>query len=362
MSIVHQIEANKRIYTVVGDLTKVSRALVVGRVEDELTGEPPQGSVTVRTTKAGVSVKVLRDGMFCLAGQAARVFPQLATTGGELDLVITAAGYRGWSEVIAIPQNANLPVSLLPVQLRRVPVRLQGRVVKDTSGRPPIPGAKVLAVGGPSAFEHAVALRSPLYFAHAKGADVQECQFTPSGSPLQLVSAAPAKSRTLTLSRRTGLAVNDVLRFGAEIGVEYASVESLDALPADLNLPGRVTLRNALHRSYAVNAEVQKVTTSMVGAVLHLAQPADAGDGLALLDAPTNAEALAIESAAAPVAEYHALGALTDEDGYYHLNGIARVGVVELEASALGFAPMPNPVAWTLNYKQPVNIVNFRLS
>ncbi len=60
--------------------------------------------------------------------------------------------------------------------------------------------------------------------------------------------------------------------------------------------------------------------------------------------------------------EYHALGALTDAEGFYRLDGIGRVRTVHLDAGATGFAALSEPVSWTINYGQPVNVVNFRLS
>ena len=72
-------------------------------------------------------------------------------------------------------------------------------------------------------------------------------------------------------------------------------------------------------------------------------------------------DTIEIADAAAVSVEYKTLGAISDADGYYRLDGIHRVRTVYLDASKTGFAKMASPTAWTIDYAQPVNIVDFRL-
>ena len=362
MANIRQIRVGTRDYTVAGDVATIYRALVIGMVRDEITGQAPRTRVSVRAGRQDVSVKVADDGIFGVAGYAEQVFPHLGSDSYSLDLVVGASGYREVARTVTIAPNSSLPVSMPVVLLRRVPIRLQGRVVKDTTARPPIEGAKILTVGGPSPTERTVALRTPLHFAHSSGVQVRNCQFTPSGAPKQLLGNAPMGGRRLLLSDRIGLGSNEILRLGPDRSVEYAVIESLDALPADPGQPGKVTLRNALRRGFPATAEVQRVTATVSGPNFQLMREADAGDGILILDAVPGADAVRVEAAASAIVEYHALGALTDDDGFYRLDGMGRLRAIDLDASATGFGPLPAPVSWTINYEQPVNIINFRLS
>lgn len=359
MAIVQQIQANNRLYGVVRDLSKIYRALVVGTVSDEITGQPLRAPFRLRANRTDVDVNILRDGIFGIGGEVERAFPQLDSTSYTIDLNISATGYRETSLTVFIPAHATFPLTV-PVQLRRMPVRLQGRLVKDVTGRPPIPNGTVTTVGGPAVGEHTIALRTPLRFDHQSAAVVRQCQFAAAGAAKQLAADANAGKRTITLDNRAGLAVNNILRIGPQINVEYVVIESLDPLPVDPNQPGRVTLKGQLNQSFSVNTLVQKVTQTVGGPVRHLTRAADAGDGLVVLDGVPSADAVRIENAASANVEHHALGALTDAEGFYHLGGIGRLHALDLLAEAAAFPPQ-TPVAWTINYEQPVNVVNFRL-
>ncbi|MFQ5813112.1 MAG: hypothetical protein ACE5I2_07980 [Anaerolineae bacterium] len=139
-------------------------------------------------------------------------------------------------------------------------------------------------------------------------------------------------------------------------------IESLAPAPADPTQPGDVTLRGALNRSFPATTEVQKVTLGAIGTTRSLAREADAGDGLLILDGVLDVDTIEIADPTPELVEYHALGALTDAEGFYQLNGIGRVRTVHLDARATGFAALAMPVPWTITYRQSVNIINFRLS
>ena len=83
-------------------------------------------------------------------------------------------------------------------------------------------------------------------------------------------------------------------------------------------------------------------------------------DGALLLNGPLAATTIEIVDPPHPT-EYHALGALTDADGYYSCDGIASVAALDLKASAAGFVTPAAPVSRILNYNLPTNVVDFRL-
>lgn len=362
MADIRKLRAGERDYTVVMDAVRTFSALVAGAVRDEITGAAPPGGVRVRASRGDVAAKVTPGGAFTAAGYAERLFD---TAGGALDfeLRFSAPGYRDEARTYHVPQGAALPVSVPAVLLRRTPVRLRGRVVEDTSARPPVPDALVTFVGGPSPGEKAIALRTPLGLAHAAGIVARRCQFAAAGAARQLLADAPAGSRWLHLSSRAGLSAGTVLRLGADAtAAEYAVVEALDPLPADPNAAGRVRLTAALRRGSREGAVAQEVTPAVSGPDFHLTREADAGDGLVLLDAAPAAEALRFEQPPSPLVEYAAVGALTDAEGFYRLDGVGRVAALDLDVRAAGFSPLAAPVPWTVAYGGADNRVDFRIS
>ncbi|MFQ5813113.1 MAG: hypothetical protein ACE5I2_07985 [Anaerolineae bacterium] len=179
MAVAHQIQVRNRTYTVVDDLTVVYQALITGMVRDEITEAPPRTKFTVQVEREDLYPKTLDGGLFCIAGHSEQAFPDLSSTSYTVDLVITADGYRQATLSVNVPQNASFPINVSAhVQLRPLPIRIQGRVVENTTGRNPISGAKILIVDDPSPpgplTEHVVALRTPLHFEHAGGVAVRQ--------------------------------------------------------------------------------------------------------------------------------------------------------------------------------------------
>jgi hypothetical protein len=357
------IQAQQRNYTVVADVQTFYRALLSGAVRDEITVEPIRAQFSVSAGVEGLDVRILEGGLFGLAGYLERVFPDLSNTDHTVELTISAPGYREATQTVNIPHQSSLPIIAPPVQLRRLPVRVQGRVVEDTAQRLPIADARVIAVSGASASSPLAFLRSPLHFDHATGTSVRECNLAVTGTAKTMTVEAAAGGRVLSLSNRAGLAVDALLRIGTETVAEYALIESLEPLPADLNQPGKVTLRSALRRSFPAQTELRQIAHNIPvgGEVRTLDLEAQAGDGLVILDAFLDVNGVEVLDAVASRVEYHALGAVTDADGFFRLDGTGRVRAVDLDASAAGFQPLAAPVPLTINYEQPVNVVNFRL-
>ncbi|HEX8492173.1 MAG TPA: hypothetical protein VF658_04975 [Pyrinomonadaceae bacterium] len=363
MAAVRYIKAQQRNYTVVADVQTFYRALISGSVRDEITGEPIKAQFGVSVNHEGIDVRTLEGGLFGLAGYLERVFPDLSNTDYGVELSISAPGYREATQIVNLPHNSSLPLIAPPVQLRRLPVRLQGRVVEETSDRLPIPDAKIIAVNGPSASAPVAFLRSPLHFDHASGTSIRECNLAVAGTAKTIMADAAAGSRILSLSNRAGLAVDALLRIGPETSAEYALIESLEPLPADLNQPGKVTLRSALRHSFPAQTVVRQITHTipMGGEVRTLSSEAQAGDGLILLNAFLDVDGVEVLDPVAARVEYHALGARTNGDGFFRLDGVGRLRAVDLDASASGFQPLAAPAPFAINYEQPVNVVNFRL-
>lgn len=368
-----QISVDSRIYTIAKDFQSSYQMLVSGLVRDELTGEAPTGAITISLQPTNVaatdvvmqtlvSIKVVSGGLFCLAGQPERVFPHLSTTDYTLGLQVQVPGYKVETLTVSIDKNSTFPLPTLPpVDLQRLPIRIQGRVVGMTTPPSPLAGARVDFVDEPNPpiplTEHMVVLSTPLYFNHATGTTVRQRQLTSSGTAKQLAASTSRGSQMLMLADRTGLAANDVLLVGSNTAGEYVVI---DNLPADV--PGQVNLYNTLNSSFAAGTAVQKYVRGTIGTSTTVARSVEAGQDVLFLPvkmSSASAELLEIADATAALVEYHALGASTDANGYYRLDGFTRVQTVYMEASAAGFAALDR--SWTIDYGQSVNNVDFRL-
>jgi hypothetical protein len=182
--------------------------------------------------------------------------------------------------------------------------------------------------------DHVLGLRTPLRAAHAVNTPVRERALTPAGSLKQLLAPAAAASQTLVLDQRAGLAVNSVLQIGAGNAVEYGVIAGLNPVPANPNLPGEVYLRFPLLRSFAAASPVTAVTVGAIGASAALNRAPVPGEALLVLNSALVASTIEIADAAADRVEYHAVGALTDAEGFYTLDGIGRVITAQLQAAS----------------------------
>lgn len=367
MSVAYGISAQGLVYTVVDDLTTYYWAVIVGTVEDEIFGGLLPTSFRLEADRPDLRVRTLPNGLFALAGYPEIAFPKLISQSYPVNLVISSPGYRDFPIHVTIPVNATFPVVAPTAKLRRLPVRVQGRVVK-ASDRSSISGAKVTTVnepGVPPPLQQVAALRTPLYFAHAAGVKAQDCQLSPTGSLKQLSVRAAARTTVLSLTNRAGLSPgNPVLRIGGDPltdpQVEFAVVDSLVPPVTNLNLPGDVILRSGLNHSFPTGTSVQMVTPSLLATTRTLQLEADAGDGVLILDGLLNVDTIEIIDPDPLRVEYHAVGALSDADGFYRLDGVGRQVTFFLNAAASGLTDSTLPLG--LNYSRPVNLLDFRLS
>jgi len=140
--------------------------------------------------------------------------------------------------------------------------------------------------------------------------------------------------------------------------VEYAIVDHVGPGPA--NQPGDVFLRTGLNRSYgaAMATIVQFVNAAPTGAPAQLASDADAGDGLLLLNQMPAGTAVVVDGGSPTAKEFHELGAVSNSDGYYSVQGIGRAKEIFLQASK-GITKKNRD--WFVEYDRPINVVDFRL-
>jgi hypothetical protein len=352
----YEVTCGELTYTVVDGDTSTYWAVITGMATDEIYSTLNAPGFAVTVNRADLATRALPNGLYALTGYPQQSFPQLATTGYTVDYVLSAPGFISLPVSVAIPVGATFPVTAAAAALRRLPVRMQGRVVSEVT-RQPIAGASIASVDpSPAPAVHVTALRSPLYFSHAGGASVQAVSIAVTGSAT-LTQNVLGGDQVLNLSTRTGLAPGSVIRLTASAGVllEYAVVDQVG--PGAASAPGEVNLRNALNRSYAASATaVDFVSATASGAVATLSAPADGGDGALLASALLGGT---VEIAAGtPEFELHEVGAISDSDGYYGLDGIGRVQEIVLQASN---GSSNQTVTWFIEFDQPLNQVDFRI-
>lgn len=363
MSTPYSIAAGGNVYTVVDDRTTVYSAVITGRVTDEILGDFVAAGFAVEVSRSDLETKTTETGLYAVTGYANLSFPKLQMMSYTVDLTLGAPGFRDYPLPVTIPQNAIFPVSAPTIALRRLPVRIQGRVMQE-SPRQPISGAQVVAVDNPNPpmppppppVPHTTLLRTPLYFAHAVNAQVQQVTLTIVGGA-QLSQPVAAGAQVLNLTTTAGLAGGAFVQLATPslVTVEYGVVDHLGPQP------GQVFLRNPLKRSYAAGAatNVQFVTATPAGAAASLMLDADAGDGILVADQLLNVSTVVVDVASPAAVEYHEIGAITNSEGYYTLDGIGRVQQLFLQAQPQ--TPGTPVIPWFIEFEQPVNVVDFRL-
>jgi hypothetical protein len=362
LSTPHQVPANGMLYTVVDDCVTVFSAMIVGSVSDEILGRFDSSSLQVKFARNDLRATVSRQGMYAISALPPRSFPKLDTQSYTVDYTLHADGFRDVSLTVNIPASPTLPVPAPATAMRRLPVRLQGRVVQDANGLP-VAGALIVCVDNPNPpsppppppLPHTLLMRSPVYSAHAMNAPVQQVNLSTAGTA-HLTQPAAAGSRTILLDTTAGLSGSAFVQLAntASTIVEYATVSAIGPQP------GLVTLDNPLNRSYAPGAAttVRFVTASPAGSTAHLLLDAGAGDGVLIADTLLQVNTVAIDLGGGAV-EYHELGALTGSDGYFAADGIGCAAQIFLRPNP-GTPGLPI-VPWFIEYDQAVNVVNFRI-
>jgi hypothetical protein len=194
-------------------------------------------------------------------------------------------------------------------------------------------------------------LRSPLYAAHPINAPVQAVTLAQVGTA-QLTQPAVGGATALMLNNTAGLSGSTFLEIRTPDNVLVEFALALSVGPA----PGAVTLAAPLKRSYATGVAtiINFVNATPTGSVAHLLTDANDGDGILVADALLSATRVVVDDGT-PAVEYHELGAVTDSNGYYGVNGIGRVQELFLQANGA------TPVSWVIEFDQAVNVVDFRI-
>jgi hypothetical protein len=346
MGVRYQIDAGDVVYTVTDDFASSYVAIFTSALVDETTGNPIATVPVLTADLAGVTMRLADGALIAGAAYVERVFPDLATNAYTIHVAIIAPGYRDATLTVNVPIAATFPIVVAPLAMRRVPTRLQGRVVK-ASDRSVIAGATVVAKNN-----KILLLRTPVRSAHGTGVTVNSLAFTNSGPARKVAADVRPGGDRVILDNNGGLAANDLLQIGS---LPSAEIYEIKVVGPD---PGLVVLTSPLAASAPLNTAAQKVTASGASGTTTLARSSDAGDGVLLINAALTDKAVQIVDGA--LTEYHWLNALSDASGYYRANGIGGVKTLELLCSAAGFTTADQP--WSPEYSDPVNVIDFRLT
>lgn len=343
----YQITANQRRYTLVDDLTDIFQVIVTGRVTSA-EWNTPIPAFRVEVDRPDVYVKTFPTGYFALAGRIPVLFPELAAQAYALQISVSAPGHEDASATVTIPIASTFPLAEQPFALSFTPIRLQGRVTLAATGAPLVNAVVTVDEANLST------LRAPTRFDHALNTPVNSGTLNAGGAIRTVIEAALPNAPLLRLSDTTGLGGGSILRVGDDTAYTYLVI---DGVPQ----AGVVTLRGTPRRSVNAGEAARLVTFLPDGGSQQLTADMPAGTGLLPLDGTLGGDALQIADGDPLRAEYFSVGALTDTQGYYHLNGVGRRPSVHLHATD---APALNDAErdWLIDPRQPINTVNFSLT
>jgi hypothetical protein len=326
-----------RRYEVAFDRTIRSLAFVTGIVTDDATGQPVSPPFSVLVDEPLLR-PLAKDAGYVLSGDIDVALTD-ATVAHPLSLSLRCAGYRHAFRTVVVPINPVFPMRV-PIALRRLPVRLVGRVTELATGAA-IGGARI-SLTGPALPppQRAVLLTQPLAVGLSPAATLQGRAISPVASPVPIKSAeaaAPSGSVEFVVNDRQGLLAGQLMRLGAANSQHWAEIGLVSALPANPALPGTIRLTAPLARSLARGDQIAPFNLgATVGPTCGLMGDAFAGESVILLDDLPAGDVVEINDPPAPT-RHVAQGVTASPAGDYAIDGLARVANPVLTASAPGF-------------------------
>jgi hypothetical protein len=358
-----QVLSNGHVYDVMRERSAIWQVMVYGAVIDDCADEPLPVAAPFAVS---VNEPLLRAsghmGRFALAGD-----PDVAlcdhTVPHSLDVGITSSGFHDLDLTVNVPASPVFPVEMIDTAMRRLPVALSGRVIELATGNP-VSGARIDLVGPTLANpQRAILLSSPLAWSVSSAASVRGRSLSPVASavPVKAVKQeAPAGAAEILLDNRQDLVANQLLRFGPEHRSHFAQILSVSSSPANLSLPGMVTLTAALARGARMNDPAVPFTLGApAGANASPVGQAYAGEAVLVLDALPVGDVLAITDPPHPPA-FHGQGAVSDANGRYLIQGLCRLRRPVLRTSAAGFGALTRTVP--MRWSEPLSTLDWRMA
>jgi hypothetical protein len=317
-------------YEVDFDMVARRQVFVWGPVSDDSDGRmlAPPYAVSVDEPLLDASI---RETGYALAGD-----PDVAlvdhSIAHPLQLGLMVDGYRAVAQTITVPANPVLPLAV-PVALRRLPLRLTGRVTAVATGDA-VASAEIALTGPPLPNPaRALLLSRPLAADLSPTAQLQGHAVVPVASPVPVKTARSASAgvRDILLDDLQGLVAGQLLRFGPPDRAHWAEIGTLPGAP------GLVRLTEPLALSVRESDPAGPFTLGVaVGPAATLIGAAFAGEGIIITDATPSGDIVVITDPPAP-AHYHGLGVVSGLAGDYAIAGVARLARISLAITATGF-------------------------
>ena len=332
-----------------------------------------QRSVAAPAPAAGDVVVTLNDASAMAAGQRVLLGPSslpaerrdlLHTGPGAQEITLDGGLVNPRSVGDPVVADAWKPVDLGVVDLRREPLLIHGRAVRRnalTNVVTPVANADLVLTdfwwtlaafraqqpglmtqANPALRAFALSVTPGLYASRAKGVgQIATLGFTTSAIDDRLLAdAAVEGSAVLRVSRRHGLAKNDVVRVDADAPdrAEILHVADLTGFGTD-ERPGDVALDAPTRRAHSAGVRVQRIVPLPPGVARTFRREAAPGDACVFVDsvaglaAPSDAR---VAGGPAPD-EYQRvapLSARSDADGYFSFPLVQRIAALALNATA----------------------------
>jgi hypothetical protein len=344
---------------------QLMNAIISARLVDEITGQPPQDDVAIKSSFAGLKPRVAEDGVVGFASIPLRVFTELATSAYTVPFTIAATGFVPIDRQVTIGPQPGFPgvfagVDLGDLGLHRTPVVIRGRVTRASQlDANPIAGAQVTMTGiwrtpppanvvVPKSPPFVVSVRPSVYFDRtaATGMLRKRNMVPVAGDSRVLTADAMAGSAMLPVSNRISIAVGTILLVDTANPdvAEYMTVQSVTG-GSTADEPASITLTYALRNIHAANTTVQIVNPDPPGADNAFQDAGIAGDSCVLLNSMTDlASANVVELHGGPMpAEYHLASyfdTVSDASGYYRFPKLSRVAQLEVTVASGALIPI----------------------
>lgn len=343
----------------------LTRAIVRGRLVDELTGQPVSGPITVQpaggafTTpraRAAVNPRSADGGLVGLVGVPVQALPLLGSTSYDVGVTARAPGYMTSTATRLVG-----PIALYPsvfhaadvgdIMMHRTPVILQGRANARTATTfNPLANALVTLTGlwrtpptliasPPASSPDLVAIDPPLYAARQSGGTANAVALTPDLlHEKRVMQDVPAGSTTVVLSDRVALVGTNLLGIDETDPslAEWVVVQSVAGATSP-TLPAVATLAYPLARTHRAGARAHPTTIGAPTGSQTLSLSAQGGDVTLLLAGMAGMVPAAVEiDDGVGANEYHRLSryeATTDADGQWRLPPLSRVAQITLDGT-----------------------------
>jgi hypothetical protein len=233
------------------------------------------------------------------------------------------------------------------------PVAVAGRVSQEAFPHAGIASAMV-TISGSAPAGQLLGLRCPLGLAHAAGTTVRVNTLATVANTI-LAGPAAAGDQTVTVASTTSIAAGTVLGLGPVGTREHVVAASVDPVSRTVFLPVPVV------RSRPPGTPVAVSSAGTSSSPTTLAAAAQERDGIIVIAGAVNASIVEIADSVPGRTEFRLVGVSADADGYWRVDGVRAVAVLQLTVAAAGFTTS-GPTAYPLDCWRDPNVIDVELT